>query len=225
MNLPPDLRNRVLQAVQQHPAAPRPVARRRRLAAGGLTVIVYVALLAAIGLAPDDPRPDGHVLTTAVGLVALALGALLVSLRRGSTMTGPPVGVRLAFLGGGVAGWALLLGALYAAWPETTALESPRPLPLGCWLLTLLFAAAPLTLLVVLRRGAEAVSPGATAATVSLAAALAGTLGATLHCPYAGLVHQLVGHGLPLVALTALGAWALAPWLSVRRGQVPGPRR
>lgn len=78
----------------------------------------------------------------------------------------------------------------------------------ACVALGALFALAPLGAIVVVLARALATAAALRGAALGAVAGLVGAVGIHAHCPREGLLHTLLGHGLPIVVCSALGALA-----------------
>lgn len=207
------LRERVLAAAAATPAPARRQTVLRDLGIFGLAFGVSMFVFSLAGGARTEPRPPSLVLGTAIGLGLLALTTWWIAGRRGRSMLGRPraliVGsvllVPLLFLG-----WKLLYSGLFEGMTE----EWPERVGLRCFALSLGTGASPFVALLIARRGSDPVAPAVTGAGLGLAAGAFAAVLTDLWCPVAYLPHLLLGHVLPMVAFTCIGAligrWMLA---------------
>lgn len=213
-DLEPDLKRRVLAAAQDEPSPTRGEAQRRAswLIAGAAIGMVAAYLLVVSVMDAPFERPGVLSLGAFAGALSIAASALWISLARGRSTLGRPRGALIAsaasapaLLLGWKLGWSGALGAVA---------EAPARLGLRCLLLCLITSALPLTLLLLARRGTDPRHPAVTGAALGAAVgALAWGL-TDLWCPVTGPRHLLLGHLLPVLVVTAVGAvvgWWLMP--------------
>lgn len=214
MRPPGALRERVLGAARAEVA---PTRAERRTRARAITVLAVGApMVIWLVIGAIAPLPHAYLGSSAIGFAVALAATLALALRRGPSMLGPPTR-RLALA-------ALLVGPALIAWvvactfacglgTETTPWSSD----LVCFSFSHVIAAAPLGALVWARRGTDPVHPRATGAVIGAAAGAAGGLLMQLHCPWGGPVHAALGHALPVVALSIVGALAFGRVLAPRR--------
>jgi hypothetical protein len=208
--MPPDtLKARVLEAVRQ-----RPVPRR----ADRLPFTVALAALAAVamsamlqwaprlfgdvgGVAHAVGRPEASGAWILAGSVAVALVSTGLVLRFRRSMLAPPRGLLL-----GVAiGVPLLVGAWLMLW-GTTYDDPFTRVGWRCFALTALSAPWPFAALAYASGRMEPRYPATVGAALGAVAGAWAAVMVELWCPLAVSSHVLVGHVLPLVALTLAGA-------------------
>jgi hypothetical protein len=211
----PDLRARVLAAAAAAPSATRAQARRR---AGALFAIgALIALVVFDGgraFSHGAGRPPSITAALTAGWALASALLTFVALGRGtSTLSRRP---------------AILLGLALAApialfaWMQVfhgSYVEPFERFGFRCFGYTVALAAAPLAAVFVLRRGAE---PRLPAALGAAAGATSGAWAAALvdvWCPLVNPSHVFFGHALPLALLVAVGAFAGARLLGVRRAR------
>lgn len=212
---PPALRDRLLSEI----AAERSPTRgdlRLRFALLLATTGVFLVPMMMRGLRRDFlDLPAVYGLGTVVVLGAVAGSLLGLALARGKAMMGPRTTVLSAA--------ALSLPLLVLAWilfsPSTTPLSAS---PTGadalraiavCDGMELALALPPLLAALSYRRVFAARSPALVGAMIGAAAGCISHLGVHLHCAVTTTSHLMLGHFLPLLPLSLLGAF----WLS-RRG-------
>jgi hypothetical protein len=204
--LPSGLRARVLAAAAAERVPSRSSGLRRQAVTVGVGFAVSVLVSVIIGSPDAAGRPMAYVaaITAAWGVVALA--ATLGGVARGKSMLGRPAAWRIVVAG---ATPVVLLAASVAmgmAWPATTSDAAGLHEHVICIVFAVLFALGPLAAFAFVRRGTDPVAPRLSGAAVGAAAGAWGALGIELHCGHAGIVHVVVGHVLPVVLLTAVGA-------------------
>ncbi len=205
------LRARVLAVAAATPSTTRRMGHRLAVLAMALSIGVAFALFEMVGgLEHSRDRPFGETVRLADGwgLFSAALTWFVVG-RGGSTLARSAPALLVATTGSPI--------ALYAWMQHFPVWEATPDTEVGCLLLTLAFAAVPLTSFLMLRRGLEPSHPGMLG---GAAGAMSGAWGAVLvllWCPQTAALHGLVGHVLPLVLLIALGAKIGASTLGIRK--------
>jgi len=208
--MPPDtLKARVLEAVRQ-----RPVPRR----ADRLPFTVALAALAAVamsamlqwaprlfgdvgGVAHAVGRPEASGAWILAGSVAVALASTGLVLRFRRSMLSPPRGLLLAV----AIGVPLLVGAWLMLW-GTTYDDPFTRVGWRCFALTALSAPWPFAALAYASGRMEPRHPATAGAALGAVAGAWAAVMVELWCPLAVSSHVLVGHVLPLVALTLAGS-------------------
>lgn len=207
---PPDsLKLRVLEA-----ARARPVPRRtdRFPSTVALAVLAAAAMLAVLQWGPrlfgatggiahaaERPATSGAWILAGTVAVALASSWLVLPFRR--SMLSPARGLLL-----GVAiAVPLLIGAWLVLWHATYVDPFTRS-GLRCFELTVLTAPWPFAALAYASRRMEPRHPGTAGAALGAAAGAWAAVMVELWCPLSAQQHVLLGHVLPLVALTVAGA-------------------
>ncbi len=213
--LPPHLRARILEAAKIDPAPTRASHRRSALLASLGAACVSLALSAALGGATAK-RQAVMVAVAGIGAGLLALVVTWLAAGRGSSMLGRSRATLVAV--SVAAPLALLAWSLASAAMDSNGSVNGESMHshLGCFVFTLLFAAAPVAALAYVRRGSDPTHPRA------LGAALGGDAGAwggmliDVHCPFTSAVHLTLGHAAPIALLAALGALFGARILGLR---------
>jgi hypothetical protein len=220
--MPPEsLKLRVLEAVRQRPVPRRmdrlpPTIALAALAAGGmLAALQWGPLLLGEtgGVAHAAGRPALTGATIFCGAVVLALASTWLVIPHRRSMLSPPRGLLL-----GVAiGLPLLVGAWLVLWHGTYG--DPFTRTGGrCFALTALTAPWPFAALAYASRRVEPRHPGTVGAALGAVAGAWAAVTVELWCPLTAQMHVLVGHVLPLVALTLAGSAIGARMLRLRRG-------
>jgi DNA-directed RNA polymerase specialized sigma24 family protein len=147
--------------------------------------------------------PWWFVLVSVAGWLVVAVAATWGAFVRGKRMLWRPRQALLAVV--------ILTPVVLFAWMTLWGVSCPISWPhhkvgVKCFYFTLAAAIPPLVTLIHARRGSDPVHPTATGAALGAASgAWAGVL-ADLWCPIGYVPHVLVGHILPILFLTALGA-------------------
>jgi hypothetical protein len=210
-----DLRSRVLAAASRERSPTRAEVRLRNLAllvsGVGLPLLVFFWW----GGLRATHRPGGLILETAGGAVVVALTALIVAISRGRSMLGR-AGIWLLMLAVATPivlfTWKIVISSQFPGamvqWPERVGFR--------CLRLSCLMAAWPLVAFVMTRRGSDPTHPVLTGASVGAAIGAGTWVFVDLWCPVAYVPHLLLGHVLPCVLSTAVGALFGKYFLAVR---------
>lgn len=195
------------------PAVPtRSTARRRRLAALGVSLAWLGCHLAVFGLREDMGQlPAGYLAAQVGAPLLLGVSCLLVALAPGKLGLGLGAGLiaGMALLGP-VAFWLLALG-VPAPYPRESAFDFSVG-ALLCLDLTLSWAALPLLVVALaVRRGFAGHAVGRSAL---VGAGLGLLSGATinLHCENVDPWHMAAGHGVPVLMAALVGALLIVRW-------------
>jgi hypothetical protein len=207
--LPPELRDRVLAAVQRDPVPARAVGARRRARSVAIGFGSLLASLAFLGIRPLG-RPHGYIAALVLAWVPIAAAATWAGVSRGRSMLGRPAG----WLVGVVALTPVALLAVWAAvamaWPSTLHDASDARRHLICDVVTIAFSIGPLLAFSALRRRTDPVTPRLTGAAIATAAAAWGAIAMHLVCGFTAPVHILLGHVAPVVFAAFVGALIFA---------------
>jgi hypothetical protein len=202
MSLPDGLKLRVLALVAAEPA---PVRAERRLLGPGLAVLAAVAMGAALmlfgGPAHAAQRPAAVSSWVVGGMLALAMASSWSVLPARRSMLGPPRGQLLAV----ALGVPLFVGLWLLLW-HTSYVDPFERVGFRCLALTAVTAPWPFALLVHLSRRLEPRHPGMLGAALGSASGAWAALMVELWCPLADPAHVALGHVLPLVLLSLVGA-------------------
>jgi hypothetical protein len=213
--LPPDLRSRVLAAVETEPVPTRAVGNRRRAIYVAIGFGVMLLLFAGRGLRMHE-RPPGYVLALALCWVPIAVVATWAGVTSGRSMLGRPLAWRVAVIAlTPVAMMATWFGVALA-WPQMFHDHSTFQRIEICNGGTLLFALGPFVSFLALRRRTDPVSPRLTGAAIGTAAAAWAAVVLHLMCGYTSLDHMLFGHVLPVSILAGVGALLAARTVAIR---------
>jgi hypothetical protein len=213
-----ELRARVLEAVQRESAPSVAAGGRRRARAliWGFGVSLAILVLSLVGGPHAHARPHGYVVALAAAWLPIAVLATWAGVGRGGSMLGRPLAWRIAV----VALTPLALLAVWAAlaqvWPSTLGDPSGPPQYAICNVMTLVFAAGPLIAFGVVRRGSDPVSPRLTGAAIGAAAAAWAAVVLHILCGFTSAQHILLGHIVPVVLTTFVGALWTARTVAIR---------
>lgn len=179
-------------------------------------IVVPLVVFYSWGGPRQAPRPDRLVWETAGGSAFVALTLCVVALRRGRSMLGRTGSVLLAA--------SVLTPLVLFAWKVGTSseyggmnVEWPTRMGFKCLRLACLTAAWPLVGAVMVRRGSDPTHPRLTGAAIGAAVGSCSWVLVDLWCPVAYVPHLLIGHVLPLVATTVLGAWLGGRLIGLKR--------
>lgn len=216
-DLPPSLRDRVLQAAAMRPAPTRRAFRWRRMGAISATAMILGLIAVSEGV-PCEPgiRPDAHVAVAAAfsALIAVIAGAVaLLPIR--SPLWRPAVRFRMA--------WAVPVYLVLASFianlvvPETLRWPVKEVMAhLRCLMASTMIGGAVLALFVRLERGIDPVAPRATGASLGAVAGAWAALVLSIRCPHPDPAHVIATHVLPVAALVVVGAAAGARWIALQ---------
>jgi Negative regulator of sigma F len=213
--LPPELRDRVLAAVEREPVPTREEGARGRARAVALGFGSLIAVLVFLGVRAHG-RPPGYIAAVFLTWFPIAAAATWAGVGQGRSMLGRPAGWLVAVVAltpvALLAGWA----AVAMVWPSTFHDASGPHQHLVCDLATFGFSIGPLLAFRRLRRGTDAVTPWLTGAAIGTAGAAWGALALHLVCGFTAPVHILLGHIAPVVFITLAGALLTARRVAVR---------
>jgi hypothetical protein len=204
----PQLRARVLAAVEQEPVPSNRQGARRRVAVVLFGFAVAGAItLAAAGHGPvaRTPRPLRCTMALELLWLSIAVAATWAGVRRGRSMLGPPRAWRTAVA---VLTPAAMLAAwlpVALGWPQTLADGSGLRAHGTCIVMTMILAAGPFVAFARLLRGTDPIRPRVTGAALAAAAGAWGDAAHVFVCGYAAPAHIVLGHILPIVVLTLVG--------------------
>jgi len=207
-DLAPELRRRVLAAVQAEPSPTQAAVRQRGWLTLGIGAAVAVAVFAHFGGIRVYERPGLLVACTCFGWsVAGSVAAALGVSRGRSTLGRSTVSLLTLVFLTPVALLVWKVGVTIPFGPEMMVQWPTRP-GFRCLGLSLAMAAPLLVALVVMRRRSDPVHPGVSGAALGITAGVAAGALVDLWCPIAYVPHVLLGHILPLVVVSTFGAWA-----------------
>jgi hypothetical protein len=211
----PDLRLRVLAAIEREPAPSRRESTTRTAIAFTLGFLPIVLFVGVLGVTPGE-RPLGYVAMVGVGWALLAAASTWGALGRGRSMLGRPrawlIGIALllpiALLGVASAG--------YVPWPNAMAIDCDRFRDIVCFDFASAMSLGPLIAFAIARRGTDPLHPALTGAALGGASGAWGAVAIALHCPISSLAHVALGHVLPVVLFATVGAVVGARVVAVR---------
>lgn len=214
------LKARVLESVRQHPVPSRT---DRTPIAAGLAVLAAAGMYAMLQGVPrlfgevgGTVHAIGRPLSSGTGIlagtIALAIAGTWIVLPFRRSMLSPPRAILL-----GVAlGVPLLVGAWLVLWHGTYDDPFTRT-GWRCFGLTVLTAPWPFLALAYASRRMEPRFPGTAGAALGAVAGAWAAVMVELWCPLSVQQHVLIGHVLPLAALSAVGAAIGATTFRLRR--------
>ena len=214
----PELRARVLEAAQREPVSPRATGGRRRALAVALGFAVTLAILALTFVKGPaaHARPPGYVAALAFSWLSIAVLATWAGVGQGRSMLGRPAAWRVAVVVLTPAALLVAWAGIASAWPSTLGDPSGPPQHFVCNVMTLIFAAGPLVAFGVLRRASDPVNPRLTGASIGAASAAWAAVAQHLLCGFTSSPHIVLGHIVPIVLITLLGALWTARTVAIR---------
>ncbi|HEY2517528.1 MAG TPA: NrsF family protein [Polyangiaceae bacterium] len=216
MSLPVGLKAKVRASVGARPSPTRSTARARaRTIALAGVAIAAVLFFATGGVAHGAGRTIGVAAASIGGWSVIAGASVWAANRRGGSATGPSRAWLLSVAIGTPVLLSVLMLTIAVVAPAGNEIH-PERLGLDCLVLTLSATLFPFVGLLLLRRGSDAVHPGAAAAALGAASTAAGGVMVELWCPVAAWKHVALGHVLPIVVLALVGAVAGGKVLRVR---------
>jgi Negative regulator of sigma F len=217
-SLPPALRERVLGAVRERPAATRRAGLRGRAVV--LSLSFSLAALAVCVRGVDlEQRPRGAVVAGTIwGVFVLALVVRAMIARRGGALW-PSRGALRAVIVGVPASLALFPPLAATLWPQPGGPVGGFVQAAWCVVASALLGSAALAGLLVAYRKSDPVNPGLSGAALGALAGAWVALSQQMQCPYGDARHTLLTHVLPTLLLSGLG------WLLGRYALDPLARR
>jgi len=204
----PALKRRVLAAIRAEPAPTRETVRRRAWLLIGLGIAVALATFVQLGGIRRYDRPTLLVLGTCLGWSAIATAAAWIGVARGRSMLGRSTASLVTLIvAAPLALLAWKVGITVRFGPQMLAPWPTRP-GFRCLWLSLAMAVPLLVAFVAVRRRSDPVHPGLAGTALGVAAGVAAGTLVDLWCPVGFVPHVLLGHILPLLVVSALGAWA-----------------
>ncbi|MEO8799326.1 MAG: NrsF family protein, partial [Polyangiaceae bacterium] len=207
MTLPPELRARVLAAIEAEPAPTRAEHRQKSIRALGLGVGAAMLVMFATGGPDPGHRTASFFVLSAFLLVVVSSALTVVALRGfGKSMSRAPaellVGLALATA---PVMWTLEF-AMRIVWPQPYAHAASLQSSILCHLCTFAMALGPFVALMVMRRGNDPSHPRAMGAAIGATAGAWAAVLIDLHCGSSDLRHIALAHLLPVMLLAGLGA-------------------
>jgi hypothetical protein len=209
----PEVRARVLAAVQLAPAPSQAAVAREQRVALAVGFAILGGVWVRLGVHPGV-RPLAYIATLAIVWLLVAVATTWAGVARGKSMLGRPAAWRLAVAALTPAVMLALWWPIAQAWPSTLENESGAFEVAQCLVGTGLLGIGPLLAFLYLNRGSEPIRPWLSGAAFGVAAAGWGAVALVIVCRHASASHMLLGHVLPVAAMgligAVLGAWALA---------------
>jgi hypothetical protein len=210
------MKARILESVRATRSPPRSPTQVYAWLVLPSSVIVGAALFFAFdGVHHGQGRPPWFYVASSLGWAAVAALSIWAAFGRGASAVGRPT----PWLTAVAVGTPALLFAMmfaFAVFDPTLTLLHPERLGLKCLGLTVAGAVFPLLSLAFLRRGSDPVHPVATGAALGAACGAAAGVMVELWCPVAAPRHVAVGHILPILIMTILGALLGARVIAMR---------
>jgi hypothetical protein len=211
----PELRSRILEALEREPAPTRAAGRRRRARA---LVLGFGALLGALAVMGPKihHRSPGYVAVLVFTWLFVAALATWAGVAPGRSMLGRPAAFRVAVIVltpvAMMSGWAV--AALI--WPSMLHDTSTASRHLICDVVTFLLAIGPLFAFGFVRRGSDPVNPALTGAAIGTASGAWAAVVLHLVCGYTSAFHILVGHVAPVLGIALVGSVLTARTVAIR---------
>ncbi len=213
--LPPELRDRILAAVEREPVPARAAGTRRSVIAVVIGFGSLLASLAYLGVRPHG-RPSGYILGLFLAWLPIAAVATWAGVSRGRSMLGRPAGWLVAVIALTPVALMAAWSGIAMAWPSTLHDASGLHQHVVCDIATLMFSVGPLLAFGAVRRRSDPVTPRLTGAAIGTAAAAWGALALHLVCGFTAPVHILLGHVIPIVLVALVGTVLTAQRVAVR---------
>jgi hypothetical protein len=212
---PPELRSRILDALERDPVPTRAMGARRQTRALLLGFGALLGTLAVIGPKMHHRSP-GYVAALVFVWLFIAALATWAGVAPGKSMLGRSAAWRIAVVVltpvALMSGWAI--AAL--AWPSMLHDASGPSRHLICDAVTFVLAIGPLFAFGFVRRESDPVSPRLTGAAIGTAAAAWAAVVLHLICGYTSAVHILVGHVAPVLVIALVGSVLTARTVAIR---------
>ncbi|HTQ45246.1 MAG TPA: NrsF family protein [Polyangiaceae bacterium] len=217
--LSPSEKARLLEQMRRVSVPPRRIVRVREWIVLPVGVIVAATLYFALnGPEHGSGRPTWLYAAEALTWVAVAAVSMVGALGHGTQSSWQPRGVLLAVaLGAPAVLFAAMCALGAAAEPHMAGAGVDAPRGIKCLELTLAAAVFPLMALLHLRRESDPVHPAFTGAALGSASGASAGVMVEFWCPVATTAHIALGHVLPILVLSALGALLGARALAMPR--------
>jgi hypothetical protein len=213
--LPPELRGRILAAVEREPIPTRTTGARRRATALAIGFGSLLGSLIYLGIRSHG-RPAGYMVALFVAWLPIAGVATWAGVSRGRSMLGRPAGWLVAVIALTPVALLSAWAGVASAWPSTLHDASGLHQHIVCDIATLSFSVGPLLAFSAVRRRTDPVTPRLTGAAIGTAAAAWGALALHLVCGFTAPVHMLFGHALPVAVVALVGAVLVSRRVAVR---------
>jgi hypothetical protein len=193
-----------IAAPPREPSPTRAVFSRRVGLALALSAGSWLGLLVVLGPRADLARQLPVLVASSL---AAALG-LMLAVRHAWGLPPEVRALRAVVLGAPLAFACAVVAQAAVSGPRAAGAggSGEASAALVCTSLGALFTVAPLGAIVVVLARSFVSASALRGAALGAVAGLAGAVGIHAHCPREGLVHALLGHGLPIVVASALGA-------------------
>jgi hypothetical protein len=211
----PEVRARVLAAIQLAPAPSRATAVREQSIALACGFAIFGGVWIRLGVHPGV-RPPAYIATLAIIWLLVAIATTWAGVARGSSMLGRPAAWRLAVVALTPPAMLALWWPLAQMWPSTLENESGAFEVAQCLVGTGLLGIGPLLAFLYLNRGSEPIRPWLSGAAFGVAAAGWGAVALVIVCKHASASHMLLGHVLPVALMGLIGALLGAGALAIR---------
>jgi hypothetical protein len=206
----------VLAAATAEPVPSRSAGLARRTAIIAVGMALSALVLVYIGGPRLDRRPVGYFVLIAALWLGIVFAATWAGVARGRSMLGRPTSVRVIVAALTPAALVVTAVAAGLLWPSTIGEPSTMGNHVVCIELGSLMAIGPLVAFALVRRGSDPVAPRLTGAALGAVAGAWGGLFIELRCGHASIEHVVVGHVVPVVVMTLLGALIAGSVISVR---------
>jgi len=222
----PELKQRVLAAVQNTPAPTADEHQRQAIGAIVGSTIAGLALAIAVGMAlhwhginevkpQSPPRTITVLLESFIGSLAIAAIAVYFAAARGRSMLGRSRQVMAAAVVLAPIAVFVVKRAIGGQVPGLVTSDYGQA-GLKCLSISFLTGALPLAAVLYLRRFSDPIHPRLSGAGIGLSAGMLTWLVVDLWCPVCYVPHLLLGHVLPTVTFIAVGAVAGGYFLRIR---------
>jgi hypothetical protein len=211
MNAAMPLKQRVLAAAAMTPSLTRRQGRQLAFAVVAVSIAFAVtALELAGGLAHCRERPLALTVRLADGWAMVSAALAWVAGRKSTPFVQSPELLALLVVGCPFAlmGW---MSRFHGAYTDPLPVDDWR-----CFVATLSLAALPLAACLCMRRGQEPLYPATLGATMGAVTGAWSAVVVLLWCPDTSPSHAFVGHALPIVVSTLVGAAAGVSALEIR---------
>lgn len=212
---PPDLRSRVLEALDREPVPVREAGARRQVIVLATGFGALLATLAWIG-PKMHARPVGYVAALALTWLPIAALATWAGVSRGRSMLGRPIAWRVAVVTLTPLAMMTAWYCVALVWPAMFHDHSTVKRIEICNSATLAFALGPFIAFMSIRKHSDPVSPRLTGAAIGTAAAAWAAVVLHMICGYTSLGHMLFGHVAPVLILALIGAVLAARTVAIR---------
>ena len=206
IELPGDLKSRILREVSERPATTRRAEVRRTVVLVAGSIAVAIAIFFIRGGVRITGRQTSLIVGTSLGTAIIAgVGSWLLLGRRRSMLGRSSLALCVVAF---VTPLALLFWKVVWSAQYPGGLDRwPGRLGLKCLWLTLLMGIFPLLALLFARRGTDPTHPRIAGFSAGASVGLCVALFVDMWCPVAYVPHFLLGHILPIALLAVAGLW------------------